>query len=100
MQMAATAAIECTIRAEPDNKFLRLAAIARSATAASGRYDFLIIKRSETGSSKNVQSGTFILQGCREQVLTTVALDRSAIGNYRAELALQSDHERFTCTSP
>jgi hypothetical protein len=40
------------------------------------------------------------LQGGQEQVLTTIMLDRSAIGNYRAELSLQSDQERFTCTSP
>jgi hypothetical protein len=93
-------AIECVIRAEPDKHFLRLEAIARSVAPASGEYSFSVAKRSPTGRSNNAQSGTFILQAGQEQVLTTLILDRSAIGNYRAELSLQSNHERFTCTSP
>jgi|SRR5476649_2200323 hypothetical protein len=100
MPLAPTTAIECVIRAQPDEQFLRLEAIARSDMPAAGRYSFSVSKRSATGSSSNAQSGTFVLQGGQEQVLTTIMLDRSAIGNYRAELSLQSDQERFTCTSP
>jgi hypothetical protein len=96
----AIAPIECVIRAQPDERFLRLEAIARSDGPAAGKYRFLVAKQSSTGSSSNAQSGTFVLQGGQQQVLTTVILDRSAIGNYRAELSLQSDRERFTCTSP
>jgi hypothetical protein len=93
-------AIECVIRAQPDQHFLRLEAIARSDAPAAGEYRFSVAKRSSTGSSSNAQNGSFVLQSGQEQVLTTILLDRSAIGNYHAELSLQSDRERFTCTSP
>ena len=100
MPVAPTTAIECIIRAQPNEQFLRLEAIARSDMPAAGEYSFSVAKRSPTGSSSNAQSGSFVLQSGQEQVLTTIILDRSAIGNYRAELSLQSDRERFTCTSP
>ncbi|WP_213772751.1 curli-like amyloid fiber formation chaperone CsgH [Bradyrhizobium sp. dw_78] len=88
------------IRAQPDRDFLRLEAVVRSDAPVAGQYSFVIAKQSSTGSSNNTQSGTFALQNAPEQVLTTVILDRSAIGHYRAELSLQSDLGRFTCTSP
>jgi hypothetical protein len=88
------------IRAQPDRDFLRLEAVVRSNTAIAGRYSFVVAKRSSTGSSNNTQSGAFTLQREREQVLTTLILDRSAVGNYHAELSLQSDRGSFTCTSP
>jgi hypothetical protein len=94
------AAIECVIRAEPDKDFLRLEAVVRSHTPVSGQYSFVIAKQSSTGSSNNTQSGSFALQNEPEKILTTLILDRSAIGHYRAELSLQFDHGRFTCTSP
>src|SRR5262245_9461236 len=100
MPFTSTPAIECVIRAQPDENVLRLEAIARSDAPAAGEYSFSVAKRSPTGSTRNAQTGAFVLQGGHEQVLTTVILDRSAIGNYRAELFLQSDRERFTCTSP
>jgi hypothetical protein len=100
MPIAPTIAIECIIRAEPDRQFVRLEAIARSDGPADGDYNFSVVKRSATGRSKNAQSGRFVLRDGREQILTTLLLDISAIGNYRAELSLQSGHERFTCTSP
>ena len=88
------------IRAQPDKHFLRLEAVIRSQVPVSGQYRFIVAKQSSTGSSNNAQSGRFILKAGQEQVLTTLILDRSAIGNYRAELSLQSNQERFTCTSP
>src|ERR1700755_2108438 len=100
MPIAPTIAIECVIRAQPAKDFLRLEAIARADGPAAGEYSFSVVKQSSTGSSNNAQSGSFVLKAGQEQVLTTLILDRSAIGNYRAELSLQSDQERFTCTSP
>jgi hypothetical protein len=100
MPFVPTAAIECVIRAQPAKDFMRLEAIARSDVAAVGKYSFSVVKRSATGSSNNAQSGSFVLEAGQEQVLTTVILDRSAIGNYRAELSLKSNQERFTCSSP
>jgi len=93
-------AVECVIRAQPDKDFLRLEAVVRSGAPVSGQYSFVIAKQSSTGSTNNTQSGTFALQDEPEKVLTTLILDRSAIGHYRAELSLQSDRGRFTCTSP
>ena len=88
------------IRAQPDKDFLRLEAVIRSTTPVSGKYSFVIAKQSESGSSNNTQSGAFALQTGPEKVLTTLVLDRSAIGHYHAELSLQSDRGNFTCTSP
>lgn len=92
--------IECVIRAQPDRDFLRLEAVIRSDTAVSGQYRFIVAKRSSTGSTNNTQSGAFALEHGPEKVLTTLILDRSAVGNYHAELSLQSDRGSFTCTSP
>ena len=100
MTVPPPAAIECVIRAQPDSDFLRLEAVIRSDTAVSGKYNFVVAKHSSTGSSNNTQSGTFALKHGPEQVLTTLILDRSAIGNYRAELSLQSDRGSLSCVSP
>jgi hypothetical protein len=100
MTVTPPAGIECVIRAQPDRDFLRLEAIIRSNTAVSGKYKFAVAKRSSSGSSNNTQSGAFALKQGPEQVLTTLILDSSAVGNYRAELSLQSDRGSFTCTSP
>ena len=100
MQVPAAAAIECVIRAEPEADLLRIEAVARSATPASGRYRLLVAKLSTSGRTSSTESGTFTVDAGHEQVLTTLVLDRSAIGHYRAELSLQSDQETSTCTSP
>jgi hypothetical protein len=100
MSVSVPAGIECVIRALPDKDFIRLDAIVRSQTPVAGRYNFVIAKHSAGGSSNNAQSGAFALQTGPEKVLTTLVLDRSAIGHYRAELSLQSDRGNFTCTSP
>jgi hypothetical protein len=100
MQLTVAAAIECAIRAEPQSGLLRIEAVARSVGPREGQYRFLVTKSSETGQSSSAQSGTFVLQGGGEQVLTTLVLDQSANGTYRAELSLKSDQERATCRWP
>lgn len=100
MQTPAATAIECVIRAEPGTELLRIEAVARSASPASGNYRLLVAKRNAGGSTNSIQSGAFTLEPGRERILTTVVLDRSAIGHYHAELSLQSDQETWTCTSP
>lgn len=100
MQPNAAAVIECAIRAAPQSGYLRIDATARSVRSASGQYRFVIDKQSNTGRSSNTQSGSFVLQPGQEQVLTTIILDRSAADHYRAELTLESDQGRLTCTSP
>ncbi len=81
-------------------RILRLEAVVRSDKAVAGHYSFVVAKHSSSGSSNNTQSGAFALEHGPEKVLTTLVLDRSAVGNYRAELSLQSDRGSFTCTSP
>jgi hypothetical protein len=95
-----TATLECRIRATPDTNFLRLEALARSGAAASGRYRLSVTKESASGTSRNVQSGTFALAPHQERVLTTVILDRSAEGHYSAKLSLEADLGRASCSSP
>jgi hypothetical protein len=100
MQASAAAAIQCVIRAEPETDLLRIDAVALSAAPTNGRYRLVVVKRSGSGSTNSTQGGTFTLAPGREQVLTSIVLDRSAIGHYHAELSLQSDQETLTCTSP
>jgi hypothetical protein len=98
--MPVTPAIECAIRTELTGGFFRLQAIARADAPAAGQYSFLVAKRSASGSSNNAQNGTFILRAGQDEILTTLVLDRSAVGHYNAELTLQTDSGDVTCTSP
>ena len=94
------AGIECAIRAAPTEHFLRLEAVVRTQSPVVGRYRFVISKHSATGSTNSTQSGDFALQDEPEQVLSTLTLDRSAIGHYHATLSLQSNQGTLECTSP
>ena len=88
MPVPPTAGIECVIRAQADKGFIKLEAVVRSTKPVAGQYSFFVAKRSSTGESDNAQSGAFALQDKQEQVLTTLILDRSAIGHYRSRRAL------------
>lgn len=92
--------IECVIRVQSNNNFLRLDAVVQSDTPVTGEYNLSVSKQGVSGASRNDQSGTFALTAGGEQILTTVALDRSALDHYHARLALNSDHGRTSCTSP
>jgi hypothetical protein len=94
------AGIECAIRAAPTENSLLLEAIVRANAPVAGRYRFVIFKQSETGSSNSTQTGNFTLQNEPEKVLSTLILDRSAVGHYHSELSLHSDQGKFECTSP
>ncbi len=92
--------LECDIRSEPKDGFLRLTAIVRSKEPLSGQYNLVVSKHSETGSSENAQSGAFELISERERVLTTTLLDHSAVGHYHAELSVRTTIGRVSCSSP
>jgi hypothetical protein len=92
--------IECVIRVQPEKDFVRFEAVVRSAGPVKGQYNLSISKRSTSGISQNNQSGTFTLTTEPEQVLTTVILDRSALGHYQAQLSLNSDRGSVSCVSP
>ena len=93
--------IGCKILVTPQNDMLRLEAVANGRGSATGTYRFEIFKQSSTGTSQNVQSGAFELEADRDAILTTVVLDGSARGNYRARLILDSkEFGSVSCVSP
>lgn len=94
------AIIACAIRATPERNLLRLDATARGPRPAQGNYRFEIAKNSSTGTSQNMQSGAFSLKDDRPTIITTVFLDGSAIGHYRAKLILKTDFGSVSCVSP
>jgi hypothetical protein len=95
------ATIGCHIRATSQSNALRLEAMAKGEKAASGTYRFEVSKISSSGSSQNVQSGAFRLQPDRDELLTTVILDGTALGHYRARLILDSaEFGSVSCASP
>ena len=96
-----TMTIGCHIRATTQNGMLRLEAVATARRPVTGTYRFEISKESSTGTSQNMQSGAFRVDTDRDQTLTTVILDGSALGHYRAELTLQSPGSgSVSCVSP
>jgi hypothetical protein len=96
-----TMTIACQIRVTPQNDMLRLEAVANGRRSATGTYRFEILKQSSTGTSQNVQSGAFTLDADRDAILTTIVLDGSARGHYRARLILDSkEFGSVSCVSP
>lgn len=94
------AAVGCELRSEKKNGFLRLTAVARAKIAISGRYHMVVSKHSASGSSENAQSGAFTLVPNHERVLTTTVLDDGASGHYRANLSIDTNAGRVSCSSP
>jgi len=92
--------IDCQIRAADRNGVLQLDAIASSRAPSRGQYRLEVIKNSSSGSSQNIQSGEFALEPDLSAVLTTVVLDGSAVGHYRATLRITSQSGSVTCVSP
>ena len=90
----------CRIRTIPGDGFLTIQAVARSDAPLQGRYLLLLDKNSETGRSRNVQSGQFALPPGQEEILSTVTLDESAKGHMAAELTLDWSQGRTSCHSP
>jgi hypothetical protein len=92
--------MDCHIRATPGPGMLKLEAVARSDQTLSGTYHLAVKKQSSSGVSQNVQSGPFAVNPGRDQVLTTVVLDRSADLTYSANLSLKWDRGSISCSSP
>ena len=93
--------IGCQIRVTSQNDMLRLEAVANGPGSAAGTYRLDVLKQSPSGISQNVQSGAFELNADRDAILTTVVLDGSARGHYRARLTLDSkEFGSVSCVSP
>jgi hypothetical protein len=93
--------IGCQIRVTPQNEMLRLEAVANGRESSTGTYRFEILKQSPTGTSQNLQSGAFTLDAGRDAILTTIVIDGSARGHYRARLTLDSqEFGSVSCVSP
>jgi hypothetical protein len=93
--------IGCQIRVTSQNDMLRLEAVANGPETATVTYRLDILKQSPSGTSQNVQSGAFALDADRDAILTTVVLDGSARGHYRARLTLDSkEFGSVSCVSP
>ena len=93
--------VGCQIRVTSQNDMVRLEAMAKGRETATGNYRFEILKQSSSGTSQNVQSGTFALEPDRDTILTTVVLDGSARGHYKARLVLDSqEFGSVACVSP
>ena len=90
----------CQIRVTSQDDMLRLEALANG-PAATGTYRLDVLKQSPSGTSQNVQSGAFELNAGRDAILTTVVLDGSARGHYRARLTLDTkEFGSVSCVSP
>ena len=93
--------IGCQIRVTSQNDMLRLEAVANGPKPATGTYRLDVLKQSPSGTSQNVQSGAFELDADRDAILTTVVLDGSARGHYRARLTLDTkEFGSVSCVSP
>lgn len=93
--------IGCQIRVTSQNDMLRLEAVASGPETATGTYRLDVLKQSPSGTSQNVQSGAFTLGADRDAILTTVVLDGSARGHYRARLSLDTkEFGSVSCVSP
>jgi hypothetical protein len=91
--------LSCAIRETTNKGFLQLQAVVFSKQPVAGRYALSVVKRSASGESQNHQSGSFALTSGHEQILTTIVLDASAAGHYRANLSLESDRGSVSCQS-
>lgn len=98
-RVAPATALVCDVRASLEPEGLRLQAIAGGTIAVTGRYTLSVAKEGASGSSRNLQSGDFQTDGAHEQILSSVILDRSAAGHYRATLSLDWNEGQMSCSS-
>ncbi len=100
MPVADQNAAGCQIRASLVPSGLRLEALADPHEAIAGEYRLSVTKDSESGSSRNLQSGAFQVEAGKQQILATIILDRSAVGHYNATLSLKWENGHESCSSP
>lgn len=92
--------LACELRVDDTGSMLRLRAVAKASQPVTGHYRLSVLKQNQAGTTQNVQSGSFSLASGGEGILTTVMLERQAVGHFKASLSLDSDLGSISCTSP
>ena len=98
--MSQVLAIGCRIRVTTEGEAIRIEAVATSREDVTGNYRLDIQKRSESGTSHNIQSGEFSLEADREEILSTTFLGASDAGHFQAKLVVDSNSGSVSCVSP
>jgi hypothetical protein len=98
--MSQVLAIGCRIRVTTEGEAIRIEAVATSREDVTGNYRLDIQKRSESGTSHNIQSGEFSLEADREEILSTTFLGASDVGHFQAKLMVDSNSGSVSCVSP
>ena len=98
--MSQVLAIGCRIRVTAEGEAVRIEAVATSRKDVTGNYRLDIQKRSESGTSHNIQSGEFSLEADREEILSTTFLGASDAGHFQAKLVVDSNSGSVSCVSP
>jgi CsgH protein len=91
--------VRCWVRASVVAQGLQLDAMGVANMKVVGNYQLRVEKSSMSGTSLNMQSGGFVL-GPTPRSLSTIVLDRSAIGHYKATLSLNWDGGHISCVAP
>jgi hypothetical protein len=92
--------VQCQIRITPGTELLRLEALARARKPITGEYTLSVSKHSSAGTSQNLQSGAFSLPSDKQQVLTTLFLEKAAQGHFTATLWLEWNQGKVSCSLP
>jgi len=93
-------AIECELRATKGEQSLRLEPIVKADVPLSGRYELIVFKKNASGSSRNVNSGSFELEAAGEKVLSTIVVDHERDGDVAAFLSLKWKDGEKSCQYP
>jgi hypothetical protein len=93
---AASADVQCLIRAEPSEEGVELEGVVASRVPLSGMYEFDVRKVGPGGTSHSIQSGTFEAPAGKA-VVGSVALGLESGATYEAKLELRWQGGEVSC---
>ena len=93
-----SADVQCLIRVEPSADGVELEGVVASKTPLSGTYRFDVRKTGSAGTADSLQSGTFEARS-GEEVIGNVGLSLEPGATYDAELVLEWNGSRTSCTA-
>lgn len=94
------AGVACLIAANRKDAFLVVQASVKSATAVSGTYRLVLIKRNASGTSQSIQQGKFDLQPGSDGLLATTVVGAPANTELSAKLLVETDRGVSQCGLP